>query len=91
MKINIPTYPAGTFCIEQVGGGAGYLLLDSIIETHDDMAVYCGWTSYRIRTLNSAAARFLGVTKKEAVGRGFFDLMAAQFSQGELEEFLHHH
>ena len=86
MKINIPTYPAGTFCIEQVGGGAGYLLLDSIIETHDDMAVYCGWTSYRIRTLNSAAARFLGVTKKEAVGRGFFDLMPAQFSQGELEE-----
>lgn len=86
MKINIPTYPAGTFCIEQVGGGAGYLLLDSIIESHDDMAVYCGWTSYRIRTLNSAAARFLGVTKKEAVGRGFFDLMPAQFAQGELEE-----
>ncbi|MBQ1696340.1 MAG: PAS domain-containing protein [Bacteroidales bacterium] len=86
MKTNIPTYPAGTFCIEQVGGGAGYLLLDTLIESHDDMAVYCGWTSYRIRTLNSAAARFLGVTKQEAVGKGFFELMPAQFAQGDLEE-----
>ena len=88
MKNNIPTYPAGTFCIEQVGGGAGYLLLDALIESHDDMAVYCGWTSFKIRTLNSAAARFFGVAKRDAIGKGFFDLMPVQFAQGELDEII---
>ena len=88
MKNHIPTYPAGTFCREQVGGGAGHLLLDALIESHDDMAVYCGWTSFKIRTLNSAAARFFGVAKRDAIGKGFFDLMPVQFAQGELDEII---
>ena len=86
MKNDVSTYPAGTFCIKQVGGGGGYLLLDTLIESHDDMAIYCEWTSYKIRTLNSSAARFLGVTKSEAIGKGFFDLMPAQFATGDYEE-----
>ncbi|MBQ4408751.1 MAG: PAS domain-containing protein [Bacteroidales bacterium] len=86
MKNDVSTYPAGTFCINQAGDGVGYLLLDALIESHDDMAIYCEWTSYRIRTLNSSAARFLGVTKNEALGKGFFDLMPAQFAMGDYEE-----
>lgn len=86
MKNDVSTYPAGTFCINQAGDGVGYLLLDALIESHDDMAIYCEWTSYRIRTLNSSAARFLGVTKNEALGKGFFDLMPAQFAIGDYEE-----
>lgn len=86
MKNDVSTYPAGTFCINQAGDGVGYLLLDALIESHDDMAIYCEWTSYRIRALNSSAARFLGVTKNEALGKGFFDLMPAQFAMGDYEE-----
>ena len=79
MKSKIPILPTGTFSI-QVGGGMGCHLLDSLIDSHEDITVFCEWPNYRIRTLNTAASHILGISKEEAVGKEFFSLMPAHFT-----------
>ena len=85
MKIKIPILPTGTFSI-QVGGGMGCHLLDTLIDSHEDITVFCEWPNYRIRTLNTVASHILGVSKEDAVGKGFFSLMPAHFTQEALAE-----
>lgn len=64
----------------------GCHLLNVLVETHEDAAVFCDWTNYRIRTLNTAATHLLGMTKAEADGKGFFNTIPATFTPEKLSE-----
>ncbi|MCR5454461.1 MAG: PAS domain-containing protein [Bacteroidales bacterium] len=85
MKSKIPTHINDEFFVK-AGGDKGYHLLDLLIDTHEDSAVFCDWTSYKILALNTSASRMLGMSKSETIGKGFFDLMPVQFAQGDIEE-----
>lgn len=64
----------------------GCHLLNILVETHEDAAVFCDWTNYRIRTLNTAATHLLGISKAEADGKGFFNVIPATFTPEKLSE-----
>lgn len=85
MKSSVPILSKDTFST-QAAGTSGSHLLDILVDTHEDAAVYCEWTGYRIRSLNMSAAHMLGVARREAIGKGLFTLMQAELPPTAMAE-----
>ncbi len=85
MKSKIPILARETFNT-QAAGASGSHLLDVLVDTHEDAAVFCEWTDYRIRSLNMSATHLLGVSRCEAIGKGLFTLLQVELPPTALAE-----
>lgn len=85
--MSMGNYMQNTKADNSEGSCFGNVLLEYIVDSHDDCVVICTPGTFRIVSLNVAAAKFLSTSKSEALGRDLFSIMPVDFSADYREEF----